>query len=248
MRTRRKVKRKRLNEPDEFITTSEQIVLYITKNWRSILWGGIAFLLVLLVSIGIIYNKRRIDTKAFEELYKASVPFKSEDQGGNDNNDVKENDVKEKGDEIKEKTKEKAVEIYEDIIKRYPTTKAAGYANLYLGHIYYEKGLYDKAIEVYSKVKDRWGGILVEEALEGIGYSYEGLGKHKEAIDIYRKIIEGEGSKPKEEYYIYIGRCYEEIGDNEGAKRVYTEFIEKYPDSKEAERIKDKIKELGVGS
>ncbi len=229
MGIRKKVKKKKVQDADEFLTTSGKLFLYVSNNWKSILSWSIGLLLIILISIGFVYNKKRKYAKAFEELYKATVLLESENQ--EDNNDVK----------------EKVSEIYEEIIRKYPRTKAAGYANLYLGHIYYEKGLYDKAIEAYNEVKDKWGGILREDAWEGIGYSYERLGKYKEAIDIYNKIIEGEGSMPKGQYYISLGRCYEEIKDKEGASKAYTEFIEKYPDSKEAEMIKDKIKELKEG-
>ncbi len=226
MGIKKKIKKKRLKEADEFVTTSGKIILYISSNWKVILLGGIGLLLILLVSIGIAYNNKRIYARAFEELHKASVLLQSENR--EENNDVK----------------EKVSEIYEEIIKKYPKTRAAAYARLYLGHIYYEKGLYDKAIDVYSDVENRWGGILREEAWDGLGYSYERLEKYKEAIDIYNEIVKGQGSMPKGEYYISLGRCYEEIKDKEGASRAYTEFIERYPDSKEVDMIKDKIKNL----
>ena len=72
---RRKINRKQLKQPDEFITFSSKIIQWGQRYNRQIGYAAIAFLGVILAIVGYRYVDNRTELKAFTRLSQANADY-----------------------------------------------------------------------------------------------------------------------------------------------------------------------------
>lgn len=99
-------------------------------------------------------------------------------------------------------------------------------AHAYLGIVYNESGLYSKAIEAFSRVRDKPGQSYINVAYSGIAYAYGKLNDVEKAIENYRNAIEL-SDDPLIRYK--IGLAYLSQGDERRAVKYLSRAIEMDP-------------------
>lgn len=224
MAKRRRIPKKKLKEPDEFVSTAARMILWTKENLRLILVGVI---IVVLVVFSIVFWRIRVKTReaeAFNLLHRASeILSKAQDPSSGDYRE--------------------ALDEFERIRREYPGTHASQLAQLQLGQGFLNSKQYDKAAETYRQFLDSNPGENLYRlfALQNLGYAHEGQGDYQRALDSFRELVDMGESFLQPWGYLSMGRCYEKLGKREEALRAYRTFLEKFPDSTMAPMIRHKV-------
>jgi len=231
MTSTKKIIKKKLKEPDEFITLTERAYLFVGHHARSIAVGT-GVVLVLLV---IFFFFQRWEKKSAEdadqvfssvvETYQAvSSPYR----------------------EGSPQEYKNVIERFNEVITKFPKTQAGQLAVLYKGNIHLRLSEFDEAIKAYEDYLEKAGKEKLYRAfaMEGLGYSYEGKRDYEKAMQSFQKVIDlGEGFQLADAH-LGLGRCYEKMGKAKEALEHYRNFIEVSPKSQMANIVLRKISNL----
>ncbi len=211
MRTKKIIKKK-LKKPDEFITFSERAFHFIAQHSKSIaIGGGIVLALVLIIFLYQRWDGRnegnasQMFRLAVESYRAVSSPYREES--------------------LQEyKT---VAEKFDEVIAKFPGTSAGKIAILYKGNIYLRLSEFENAIKAYEDFLRKMGkGKLYRSfAMNGLGYSYEGKKEYEKAASAYQKVVDLGESFLLTDAYLGLGRCYEKLGKTKEAVENYKNFV-----------------------
>jgi tetratricopeptide (TPR) repeat protein len=224
---RRRIAKKKLREPDEFISTTARMLSWTVENLKLILIG---IIIGALVAVSLVFwriRTRNREIEAFNSFYRASEMLMSAE------------DPSSKG-------YQEAIDELERIKREYPHTDASQLAQLQLGQGLLNLKQYEKAVETYRTFLDNdpREGLYRLLALQNLGYAYEGQGDYQKALDSFQSLVAKGESFLQPWGYLNVSRCYEKLGKREEALKTYRIFLEKFPDSAMAPTIRGKIKTL----
>jgi tetratricopeptide (TPR) repeat protein len=212
MTSTKKIIKRKLKEPDEFVTLSERAYLFVTHHSKPMAVGaGIVLVLLLVIFFFQKWeNKNEEDANqmfnsAVEAYQMASSPYREESPQDYKN----------------------VLERFNEVILKFPKTPGGKLAVLYKGNIHLRLGEFDEAIKAYESYLERAGKKKLYRAfgMEGLGYAYEGKRNYEKAADAYQKVIDlGEGFQLANAY-LGLGRCCEKIGKTKEALEGYKNFI-----------------------
>lgn len=228
MAKRRRISKRKLKEPDEFMSTAARTISWTRENLRLILIG---FIIVALVAFSMVLwriRTKKKEVEAFNSFHRASeILMSAEDPSA--------------------RGYQEAMDEFERIRREYPDTDAGQLAQLQLGQGFLEQKQYDRAVETYRTFLDSnpKESLYRLFALQNLGYAYEGQGDYQNALNSFQELIDMGESFLQPWGYLNIGRCYEKLGKKEEALRNYRRFLEKFPDSAMASTAKHKIGILG---
>lgn len=129
---------------------------------------------------------------------------------------------------------DQAINFYDEIIQRYPRTKAFAYALFYKAETLYQQKKYPEASQTYQNFLQKYQRkkLLLPLAYFGLGMSLEGENKYLEAINVYQEFA---NKFPEHfltpEVYLSLGRCYQLNGQKNEATNIYNRVITSYPGS-----------------
>jgi tetratricopeptide (TPR) repeat protein len=212
MTGKKKITKKKLKEPDEFVTFTEKTFLYITQHLRPIVTGGI-IVLILLLSIYIFYRweaKKEEDAQRKFNLAVETYQMVS--------SLYREGSIQEYKNVLKK---------FDEVMTKFPRTSSGKLSFLYKGNIHLRLGEFEEAIKTYQAFLQKGGSEKLYRlfALEGLGYAYEGKKDYEKALTTFQKIVEmGEGFQLANAY-LNIGRCEEKLGKNKEALENYKNFL-----------------------
>jgi tetratricopeptide (TPR) repeat protein len=221
---KKRVSKKKLKEPDEFITTAAKVLLWTRENLRLILTGIVVGVLVASSIVFWRIRTERREEAALNSFHRASEILVSSENPSS-------------------KRYKEALDEFERIKREYPGSKASQLAQLQLGRGFLESKQYDKAVEAYRTFLEGNPAEILYRlfALQNLGYAYEGQGDYQRALDSFQGLVDMGESFLRPWAYISIGRCYEKLGKREEAVQNYRMFLEKYPESTMVPMIKNKL-------
>jgi tetratricopeptide (TPR) repeat protein len=228
---RRRISKKKLREPDEFISTAARVLLWTKENLKLILMGVIIGALVVFSIIVWRIKAKTREAEAFNAFYRASeILISAEDPSS--------------------KGFQEALDEFERIQREYPRTDAGELAQLQLGQGLLKLKQYDRALETYRKFLDSNPGQKLHRlfAYQNLGYAYEGLGDYQRALDSFQELVDMGESFLQPWGYLNMARCYEKLDRREEALKNYRIFLEKFPDSIMVPMVKNKTSALEVSS
>ena len=211
---KRKIRKKELKKPDEFITLSSKIIIWCQDNTRIVI-GVLASVAVLIaITSAVFLFKARRETKArglYEEalsLYQVESPSNA---GAIDYS--------------------MAAAKLEEVKQRYRSTKVATNVLIDLGNIYFQEGDYEKAIACYTDFLQRTdvSHPLHDQALESLGETYEAKASWQEAVEVYQRLASEGAPVYQAQAQLYLGRVYEAIGDKQKAMTHYDNYLNDSP-------------------
>ncbi len=227
----KKIIKKKLKEPDEFITFTERSYLFVTHRARPIaMGGGIVLVLILAIFFFQEWNKRNEENaykmlaSVIETYQMVSSPYR----------------------EGSPQEYKNVLERFNEIISKFPRTSSGKLAVLYKGNIYFRLGEFDEAIKAYESYLEKAGKEKLYRAfaMEGLGYSYEGKRDYEKAIGAYQKLIDLGEDFQVANANLGMGRCYEKMGKTREALEHYRRFINVSPKSQMANIVLRKISNL----
>ncbi len=208
----KRITKKQLKEPDEFITLSERAFIFIREHSKKMAGAGIA-LLVLIVAVVLMqmWEKKKEEEAAraygvASEMYERSV---AQDREGS-TQDYKE-----------------VLAKFDEMITKFPRTSSGEWSLLYKGNILFKQGNFDEAIKAYTAFLDKSGKerLFRYFAWGGLGHAYEGKKDYGKALEAYQKTLEvGEGYQLADAN-LSIGYCYEKLGKTKEALESFKAFL-----------------------
>ncbi len=200
-----RIDRRKLKQPDEFITWMGKAWKYVQAHWKRVasVAGGI-LLLIILISVYRMHRARQ-ETRAASMVAEAIEGFSNDPS---------------------------QAAPFERIQKEFSGTQGARLARLYLGHVLYRKGEADKAAEAYGALADdsTTREPVRSQAILGRGYALVALKRCNDAESAFKK-LPSSSALGQQEAFLAIGRCYELKGDRAAAIKRYQEFAGKFPQS-----------------
>jgi len=208
----KKIAKKKLKEPDEFITSTQRAFLFVTQHSKKIVIGAIIVLVLLLSTL--IYQ--RWERKNEEEASRRfSVAMQIYQMASSPYREGSASDYK------------AVLEKFDEIIGKFPRTSSGKLSLLYKGNVLLWLGEFEEAAKSYQTflqlgLKEKLYRLL---ATEGLGYAHEGKKEYEKALQAFQKIVEGGETFQSANAYLSIGRCYERLGKNKEALENYRAFL-----------------------
>jgi tetratricopeptide (TPR) repeat protein len=212
MAGRKKIIKKKLKQPDEFITLTEKAFLFIAHQYKKIAIGG---LLLLLIGLSVfVFQKwqEKKEREAYQKFNSALEIYQRANSPYREGASSEYKDVLEKLDEV---------------ITQFPRTPSGKLSLLYKGNVHLRLGEFDKAVKAYQAFLQKGGKEKLYKvfAMEGLGYAYEGEKDYEKASDAYQKIVHMDDHFQMATAYLGLGRCYEKLGKNKEALENYRLFL-----------------------
>ncbi len=221
----KKITRKQLKQPDEFISGTQKAFLYISHHARKIATAGIIVFIVLLAVF--LYQKwdKSKEEGAYRKFSFALQVYQ---------NDAPKSEYK------------NALAKFDEVIAESPGTFWGKLALLYKGNVLLQMGSFEEAIGAYNAFLQKAGKEKTYRlfALEGLGYAYEGKKDYQKALAAYQKIIDLGGNFELGNAYLGEGRCYEKLGKNREALENYKSFLKVSQKSQMTNAVLRKISHL----
>ncbi len=220
-----KFSRKELNQPDQFISTTDMILAYFTRHKTRFIYLFIV-LTLFIFSVLVVNHNQSKNSLLMESLYSEMEKVSFSESGK----------ITEKINQMKE------------MLKEFNQSAQKQRATLMIADKYFNIGEYDQALELYKIIESESPKNTLSRkiAMVGIGYSLEGKNNYKEAIAIYQKVIQNFNDYPLFDIYLSIVRCHELSGEKSSALLILREMKVKFASHHKLMIVDEKIKKLDV--
>jgi len=225
MAKRLKVTRKELlKEPDQFLSISQKVSLYASQHKNTLLIGTGVIVVFFGLLWGYRYNQQ-VQNLRMESLYLKMIKIHNQKPG---------------------KAPQDTTGELEKLLERFSEGPQQLRASLLLAEEYFQNGRFDKAIALYTDVRQRSGTKDLSRQLASVGlaYSYEGKKDYARAIDAYKALVNQPDGFPLFDVYTGLARCYELNNDPQNALLTLREIETKFQGHPQLESVKRRIARL----
>jgi tetratricopeptide (TPR) repeat protein len=231
MAGKRKIIKKKLKEPDEFISFTEQAFLFVKGHLRTIATGGILLSLILLSIFLFQKWEEKKEGDAYQKFGSAMEIYQML------SSPYREGSISEY---------KNLLEKFDEVITQFPRTSSGKFSLLYKGNTHLRLGEFDEAIKAFQGFLQKAGkeNLYRYFAMEGLGYAYEGKKDYEKALDAYQKILEMSKTFQFAGAYLNMGRCYEKFGRKKEALDNYRAFLKVSQKSIMTNAVLEKISDL----
>ncbi|MDO9515484.1 MAG: tetratricopeptide repeat protein [Syntrophales bacterium] len=226
-----KMTKKELEQPDEFHTIGWHALQYLSEHREKFYLGAAAVLLIIILAGAWYFYRLNYENKA-QSLYSSAYAAYSS-QGSPEE--------ERRGGYLK------AVQIYEELVKEYPSSHAATLSFYNMGNLYSNIDDTEKAITAYKTFLKRSGNndILTALAYHGLGYCYEEIEDYDNALKSFEDSNKRlQGTRFEYINYANIARIYERMGRQKDALEFYRKAAGNTKDPLAEMLIKRKIAAL----
>ncbi len=134
----------------------------------------------------------------------------------------------------------KAIEIYEFILNKYPDSFYGDYTQYQLGLALLKVAKYDEAVTAFKSLKAEFPeSKLLDDAAYALGISLYNLNRFSEAIEVFKGIVRPDNKDTEllQKCEYQIADCYYRLGNEKEAVEKFKALRLKYPDSKLSQEI-----------
>jgi len=217
----RKIHRKDLKEPDEFISFLTQAREFVQQNTQRIVLAAGVIVAAGLIAMAVHYYQAHRDDVAATKFYEAFNDLQKKDYQG-----------AEKG--------------FAQLAEDEPSRALGKMARLYLASAYLGQSDLLKARDaLVGYLAQAHDASFSSAALMELAGVYEELGRYKEAEGSYRQAMSIEGPAAIEAE-LGAARMMEKQGDRTGAAKAYEAFIELHPYAQQRGDVIEALARLGV--
>jgi predicted negative regulator of RcsB-dependent stress response len=219
----RKIHRKDLKEPDEFISFLTQAREFVQQNTQRMVVAAGVMVAAVLIAVGVDYYQAHRDDLAARQFYEAF-------------NDLQKKDYK------------AAEQGFAQLAEGEPSRPLGKIARLYLASAYLGQNDLRKAREaLVGYLAQAHDASFSSAALMELAGVYEELGQYKEALGTYRQAMSIEGPAAIDAE-LGAARMIEKQGDRTGAAKAYEAFIEMHPYAQQRGDVIEALARLGVSA
>jgi tetratricopeptide (TPR) repeat protein len=218
----RRLTRKELREPDEFVSLIDAAGDYVADHLPRVIAGAAGLLVLILFGVGLRFYFSHQAQAAAEAFYDAGNVYDRKDY----------------------KT---AADQFATLANEYPGTSLGRLALLYLGDAYLAQHQDAQARDALQKFLDADSGPTFRQlALLQLGIAYEALGNPAEARQAYaRATAIREGAQGRAE--LALAQLTLRQGDKAGAIAIYQRFLREHPFDRDRRGVvDDALSQLGV--
>ncbi len=226
---KRLTRKQLLKEPDEFLTFSAKAIRFGAEHRKPIAYASVAFIVVVLAIALFHYFSNLSEREAYAVFEQGLVHYMGQASG-----------------EQSAHFQERAKGAFAELLRKYPSTRAAELSLPLYADISYADGAYDEAIKLYQRALE----VLSEDDTlqrliwNGLAYAYEGKKDYNTAAQYFKKITDSEGTFLKADAYFNLGRMYEAMDNQEGARQAYEDVVKDYPGAVNFQVAKEKLERL----
>ena len=206
MVAKRRITKKQLREPDEFVTVGAKTMKYAMAHLTYI---GLGVLLLAAIIVAIVLwrqHQAASEDMAFTLLGRGITLYEQEEK------------------------RQESLPIFTELITDYPGTTAGKVALLYRGRSSMLQGDYDQAIEDFTLFLKRSSQPFLRViAFNALGNSYSAKGEYQQAIDNFQKVIASGDEWLKPYVLLQMGMCWEKLGETKKAVEAYQASLELSP-------------------
>ncbi|MBV8772874.1 MAG: tetratricopeptide repeat protein [Deltaproteobacteria bacterium] len=217
----RRVSRKTLRQPDEFVSTVDLIGDWIARNLTRLIVGA-AVLIAIIVAVVVfsIYSQHR-QRVVSEQFYSAINALSDKDYG----------------------TAEKS---FSKLAQHRSGSSLGQLAEFYLANTYIAQNQPSKARNALQSYLAGGGNRLFRQmALVQLGVSNENLGEYRNAHAAYLHAAQLDGPE-KARAQIGAARTLARLGDRQGAIAAYQQFLRENPFSQQSVEITEALAQMGA--
>jgi len=240
MATTKRITRKEIKQPDEFITFSARAFEFARTHTREIIIGvaSVLALALLLWAVSAYSNKKEAQASRLLAQAQALLqPISPEAQAG------RPVPVEGKADP---EASARALVLLQDVVDKYKGTEAGRVAWILLGQRQYEEGDFDAAIDTYERFLKKGGRKpeLKAMAREGLAYAHEAKEDFAQAAICYEQLSKSSLTNVQGWAFLGMARCYERLGEVQKAIDAYRTLLADYPQHPKAEEARANIARL----
>jgi predicted negative regulator of RcsB-dependent stress response len=219
----RRVSRKGLRQPDEFVSTVDLISDWVARNLTRVIIGAVvlavALAIVVLVSL---YSQQR--RRAVSEQFYAAINALSD----------KDYPAAEKG--------------FGQLARNNSSSTLGHLAEFYLAITYLAQNQPSKARDaIRNYLADSGNRLFRQLALAQLGVANEDLGDYRDANVAYVKAAHLNGPE-KARAQIGIARTLVRLGDRKGAIAAYQQFMRENPFAQQRPEVAEALAQMGVAT
>jgi predicted negative regulator of RcsB-dependent stress response len=217
-RKKRITKKELLKKPDEFISISSQVLIWVKENYQKAIWIGSGVVLALILVFGYSAYRNWQERQAHEKYFSSQ--------------------------ELTDPAQR--IKILEGIVKDYPRTKAAYSSWVTLGQLYYQKKDFPRAAWAYRSALNhgKFPPSFKTLILEDLAYAYEEQGNLQQAANTFLEISQRKENFLRQDVLLSLARVYQKMGKTQEVKTTYQTFLKSFPKSIYAPMVKDRLGKL----
>lgn len=240
MATTKRITRKEIKQPDEFITFSARAIEFAQAHTREIIIGvaSVLALSLLIWAVSAYSNKKEAQASLLLAQAQALLqPISTQAQAGQPVPAEAKSDPE---------AAAQALALLQDVAENYKRTEASRVARILLGQRYYEEGDYDAAIDTYEAFlkKANPKPELKAMAREGLAYAHEAKGDFAQAAVCYEELSKSSLTNVQGWACLGMARCYERLGEEKKATDAYRTLLADHPQHPKAEEARANIARL----
>jgi tetratricopeptide (TPR) repeat protein len=231
MAGKKKIIKKKLKEPDEFLSFTDHAFRFISRHYRRIITGAV----ILGVLVAAFFLFLKWEEKKEAEAYRSfETALEAYQLLGSPDRERSPADYR------------SLIEKFDEIITKFPRTASGKLSLLHQGNLHLKLEEFDEAINAYEIFLRKAGKERLYRlfAMEGLGYAYEGKKEYEKAVEAYERMLEvGEGLQVANAH-LSMGRCYEKLGKKKEALESYKTFLRVAPKALMANLVSRRIADL----
>jgi len=240
MATTKRITRKEIKQPDEFITFSARAIEFAQAHTREIIIGvaSVLALGLLIWAVSAYSNKKEAQASLLLAQAQALLqPISTQTQAGQPVPAEAKSDPE---------AAARALALLQDVAENYKRTEASRVARILLGQRYYEEGDYDAAIDTYEAFlkKANPKPELKAMAREGLAYAHEAREDFAQAAVCYEELSKSSLTNVQGWACLGMARCYERLGEEKKATDAYRTLLADHPQHPKAEEARANIARL----
>jgi predicted negative regulator of RcsB-dependent stress response len=219
----RRVSRKGLKQPDEFVSTVDLISDWVARNLTRVIIGALVFAAALTIVVLVSLYSQQRRRAASEQFYVAINALSDKDYR-----------AAEKG--------------FGKLARDEPSSTLGHLAEFYLATTYLAQNQPSKARDaIRNYLADDGNRLFRQLALAQLGVANEDLGDYRDANVAYVKAARLKGPE-KARAQIGIARTLARLGDRKGAIAAYQQFLRENPFAQQRAEVVEALAQMGAAA
>jgi tetratricopeptide (TPR) repeat protein len=220
----KKLRRKELRQPDEFVTISMKVGQWFRDNQRLVTIIGVASIVIVIGIASMVQwttcSRESSSSGLWIALNKATAPVVSPDDEEEIPREIEHFDSR--ADRAKA-----AIKVYQSVIKQHGSSTAGQAARLGLASAQFGLGEYAEARALYEEFLADPHGLEAFEAVavEGAGYCYEAQKNYDKALEMFRRLEKADEGNHQDLAKYHQGRILEKMNKQGDAAELYRNIV-----------------------